>query len=151
MAAFFRIVQAPWAVSALTGDGARLFGGRWNPPGMAAVYLAESRALAALEILVHAPHQVISLEWRLIEVEVPELWIESVTSADLPAGWQARPSSPGAQRMGGRWLQRRTGVALKLPSVIIPQEHILLLNPLHLQAARLKVSTPRKFRFDSRF
>ena len=151
MATFFRIAQAPWAAAAMAGEGARLFGGRWNPPGMAAVYLAESRALAALEILVHAPREAISLEWRLIEVEVPEPWIESVTAANLPVDWQARPSSPGAQQFGSRWLQQGSAATLKLPSVIIPEEHILLLNPLHPQAARLKVSEPVEFRFDPRF
>ena len=69
MAAFFRIVQAHWVASAMTGEGARITGGRWNPPGMSAVYLAESRALAALEILVHAPREAIPLDWRVIEVE----------------------------------------------------------------------------------
>ena len=151
MATYYRIVQAHRAATAMVGEGARLFGGRWNPPGMAAVYLAESRALAALEIHVHAPREAIELEWRLLEVEVPEPWIESVSAADLPADWQARPSSPGAQRFGGRWLQHGTRVALKLPSVIIPQEHTLLLNPLHPHAARLKVSDLLVFRLDPRF
>ena len=59
MAMFYRIVQAHWAASAMTGEGARMFGGRWNPPGMPAVYLAESRALAALEIIVNAPREAI--------------------------------------------------------------------------------------------
>ena len=150
MATFFRIVQARLAATATAGEGARLFGGRWNPPGMAAVYLAESRALAALEILVHAPREAIVLDWRLIEVEIPEAWIETMESADLPADWRARPSSPGAQHLGGRWLMLRTHLALKLPSVIIPEESILLINPLHPHAARIKVSPAREFHFDPR-
>jgi RES domain-containing protein len=151
MATFFRIVQAQRAATAMDGEGGRLFGGRWNPPGMAAVYLAESRALAALEILVHAPREAMLLEWCLIEVAVPDAWIEAVKPARLPADWLARPSSPGARQLGGKWLQLRSGVALRLPSVIIPQEHILLINPLHPQAARLEVSAPREFRLDLRF
>ena len=151
MATFFRIVQAHRTAAAMAGEGARLFGGRWNPAGMPAVYLAQSRALAALEILVHAPREAFLLDWRLIDVEVPDGWIEAVKPADLPADWQAFPSSPGARRLGGKWLHQRTRVALKLPSVIIPQEHTLLLNPLHPQAARLRVSKPLEFRFDPRF
>lgn len=151
MAAYFRIVQAHWVASAMTGEGARISGGRWNPPGMSAVYLAESRALAALEILVHAPREAIPLEWRVIEVEVPDDWIEVVKPNALPDDWRALPSSPGARNFGGAWLSLFDRPALKLPSVIIPEEHTLLLNPLHKEAARLKVSKPREFRFDPRF
>ena len=61
MAQFFRLVQARWAHDAMSGEGARLAGGRWNPPGMLAVYLAESRSLAALEVVVHAPREVLRL------------------------------------------------------------------------------------------
>jgi RES domain-containing protein len=56
---------------ALDGEGARKYGGRWNPPGVRAVYLADSRTLAALEIIVHAPREVLPLEWRLMSVEIP--------------------------------------------------------------------------------
>ena len=48
-----------WVTAAMSGEGARRYGGRWNPPGLPAVYLAESRALAALEILVHAPREML--------------------------------------------------------------------------------------------
>ena len=68
MPLFYRIVQEHWAAKALDGEGARLYGGRWNLPGVAAVYLAESCALAALEVLVHAPREALLLEWVVIEL-----------------------------------------------------------------------------------
>lgn len=49
----YRLVAPKWAASALNGEGARLYGGRWNSPGRAMVSLSTSRALAALELLVH--------------------------------------------------------------------------------------------------
>jgi RES domain-containing protein len=150
MARFFRIVQERWAATAMDGEGARLFGGRWNPSGVPAVYLAESRALAALEILVHAPREAIRLDWRIIEVDVPDESIESSKSMKLPDDWQALPSSPGARFFGNRWLE--TGaLALRLPSVVIPEESALLLNPRAPGAADLKISKPRAFGFDARF
>ena len=82
MALWYRIVQERWAATAMDGEGARLHGGRWNPPGIPAVYLAESRALAALEIIVHAPREALALEWRVIPVDVPDEWIE--TARNLP-------------------------------------------------------------------
>ena len=128
-----------------------MFGGRWNPQGMPAVYLAESRALAALEILVHAPREAIHLDWRLIRVEIPDEWIEEANAAKLPSDWQALPSSPGAKRFGGDWLRERRAVALKLPSVVIPEESTILLDPLHPHAAALNISPPEFFCFDPRF
>ena len=150
MATFFRIVQVQWADTAMRGDGARLHGGRWNPPGVPAVYLAESRALAALEILVHAPREALGLNWRILEVTVPDEWIESSKSAKLPADWRELPSSMGAREYGGRWLQT-DALALRLPSVVIPEECTLLLNPRSPQAAGMKVSKPEVFRFDPRY
>lgn len=151
MATYYRIVQAAWARNAMNGEGAWLHGGRWNPPGLHAVYLAESRALAALEIIVHAPREVMSLDWRIIEVEVPDELIQSASIADLPAGWQNLTSSLTAQNFGAAWLRARKALSLKLPSVIIPKEHTLMLNPRHADVAKLVVSKPRKFELDSRF
>jgi RES domain-containing protein len=116
-----------------------------------AVYLAESRALAALEIIVHAPREVMSLDWRIIEVEVPDELIQAVSRAGLPAGWQALPSSLTAQNFGAKWLRGRRALALKLPSVIIPEEHSLMLNPRHEDVVKLRVSKPKEFRLDPRF
>jgi RES domain-containing protein len=149
MATFFRIVQAQWAASAMTGEGARLYGGRWNPPGVAAIYLADSRALAALEIIVNAPREVTSLQWRILEVEVSDDLVETVNADDLPHDWQALPSSPGARLHGGRCL--KSGVlGFRLPSAVIPEEFTLLLNPLHPDFGKLRVSEPKIFRFDPR-
>lgn len=150
MATFFRIVQERWAASAMSGEGARRHGGRWNPPGLLAVYLAESRALAALEIIVHAPREVLRLDWRIIEVEVPDSLIEEARLSRLPADWRAQPSSQGARRFGGDWLRSVRAPALRLPSVIIPSESTLMVNPLHLKMAALKHSLPGIFSFDAR-
>lgn len=150
MATFFRIVQAQWAATAMDGEGARLFGGRWNPAGTPAVYLAESRALAALEIVVQAPREAMRLKWCLIDVIVPDEWIESSKLKSIPADWQGLPSSLGARDYGGQWLETKA-LALSLPSVVVPEESTLLLNPRSPEAGKLKVSKPREFRFDPRF
>ena len=151
MATYYRIVQAEWARSAMNGEGAWLHGGRWNPPGLHAVYLAESRALAALEIIVHAPREVWSLDWRVIEVEVPDELIQAVSIADLPAAWQALPSSLTAQNFGAAWLRARKALAIRLPSVVMPEEYTLMLNPRHEDVVKLRVSKPKEFRLDRRF
>jgi RES domain-containing protein len=148
MPAFYRIVQSRWAESALDGEGARKYGGRWNAPGLPAVYLAESRALAALEILVHAPREALRLEWRVIEVDVPAEWIESLEKP--PVGWREQPASDLARGVGNAWLRSLRMPALRVPSVIVPEESVLLLNPLHPKVAKLRVSGPTVFSFDPR-
>jgi RES domain-containing protein len=150
MPTFFRIVQAHRAATAVTGEGARRYGGRWNPPGQPAVYLAESRALAALEVLVHAPREAIPLEWRIFDVEIPDQWIQTPNDVPLPGDWRAYPSSSAARAFGGEWLQRRAYPAIKLPSAIIPQEFALLLNPLHPDVGNLEIPEPAPFHFDPR-
>jgi RES domain-containing protein len=150
MALWFRIVQVRWAATAMDGEGARLHGGRWNPPGVAAVYLAASRALAALEILVHAPRESLPLEWRVIAVEVPDDAVKLAAAKRLPEGWRDQPSSPAARRFGAAWLARGEGLALALPSVIVPQERTLLLNPRHPAAVKLKCPAAERFGFDPR-
>lgn len=112
--------------------------------------LAESRALAALEILVHAPREALRLEWRVIAVEVPDSLIQSAPVKRLPEGWQEQPSSPAARRFGGAWLAKGEELALELPSMIVPQERALLPNPRHAVASRLKAAKAERFEFDRR-
>jgi RES domain-containing protein len=150
MPSFFRIVQKSWAAGSFTGEGARRHGGRWNPAGVAAVYLAQTRALAALEILVHAPCELVRLEWVVIELEIPDSCIDRVPHGDLPENWRAQPSSQGARAFGRRWLQDAPNLSLLLPSVVIPEENSLLLNPSHPAVRDLKTGKPRPFNFDQR-
>ena len=150
MPLFYRIVQEQWAKNALDGEGARRWGGRWNLPGFAAVYLAESRALAALEILVHAPREALKLSWTLIELEIPEALIVTVPYARLPMDWKLQPSSHYAQAFGSSWLRDSRNLALRLPSVIIPEEKSLLVNPRDPAMRDLKPGKPQAFSFDPR-
>ena len=150
MAKFYRIVQEQWAENPLDGEGARLYGGRWNLLGVAAVYLAESRALAALEILVHAPREALMLSWVVIELEIPDSKIDRVPAGKLPSTWRAQPSSYLAQVFGSHWLRDYQNLALQLPSVVIPEEKSLLLNPADLAMRDLKLGKPQIFNFDPR-
>lgn len=150
MALFYWIVQEEWSATALDGEGARRYGGRWNLPGVAAVYLAESRALAALEILVHAPREALRLNWIVIELEIPDSRIERIPASSLPENWQAQPSSRGAQVFGASWLRSGRNLALQLPSVVIPEEKSLLLNPFHPLMSEVIPGKPVPFSFDSR-
>jgi RES domain-containing protein len=134
----------------MDGEGARLNGGRWNSEGYPAVYLAESRALAALEILVHAPRELLKMPWSVLEIEVPDDFIVVVPPAVLPDSWRKEPKSVDAQELGSRWLHSRKNLALLLPSVIVPEEKILLLNPRHPDMAEIRIGKEATFTFDPR-
>ncbi len=150
MALFHRIVQRRWAQMALDGEGARKYGGRWNPPGVHAVYLADSRALAALEIIVHAPREVLRLEWRVISVEIPDSWIEEIAPEKFPKDWRAQPFSDHARRLGAAWMRSGKMPAYLLRSTIVQEEKCLLLNPLHDAFREIGKWKPEVFTFDPR-
>ncbi len=104
MPLFYRIVPEHWAPRAFDGEGARLYGGRWNSPGSAAVYLAESRALAALEIFVHAQHEALRLRWMIVELEIDDSRIDRVPPPKLPPNWRLGspvPTKPRASAAAG--------------------------------------------------
>lgn len=145
----FRIVRPAFVASALSGEGARLHGGRWNPPGWRCVYAAGSRALAVLEILCHLPPAARNLEFRLMEIGVPAGLIDD-SSPPLPPAWDQLPSCPEAREFGRRWLARARYPVRSLPSVLIPEESNFLLNPAAPGFERIRILGERAFALDHR-
>jgi RES domain-containing protein len=146
----FRIAAGAF-VRDLSGAGARLAGGRWNPRGLPAVYASRSRALAALEVLAHVPVAFLPLDMSLVELLVPdELEIEVLESSALPEDWRICPPGVGTQEVGAAWLRSGRSLLLEVPSVLVPQEMNVLLNPLHRDMARVQVAGVEAFAFDAR-
>jgi len=145
----FRIVMSSFAGNAFSGEGARLYGGRWNPPGIRCVYVASSRALAALELLVHASPELLHVEFQLVEIEIPDAMIE--TRLHPPRGWDELPAGTPSQEFGARWLTNSGAkVALAVPSILIPEEMNYLLNPLHPAFPDVRIRHQRAFQLDRR-
>lgn len=130
MRTVWRITTARLAATAFSGEGARLYGGRWNPKGLALVYTAESRALALLEMMVQdAP---LRARYVLIPAQLPDaLSITSVGVADLPADWRRLDRRDALQRIGRDWLAQGRSALLAVPSAVLPAERNYLLNPRH--------------------
>jgi len=150
MAVFYRIVGSRRASTAMDGEGARKMGGRWNPPGIPVAYLSESRALAALEILVHTGRAGVHLPWVVIEAEVRDRMIEVASLSALPKGWDDISSPTVSRKFGADWVRRGESAAILLPSAIIPEERILMLNVRHPDFRKLVFSAPKPFLFDQR-
>ena len=134
--------------NAFSGEGARRFGGRWNSPGVAVVYLSEHQSLAALEIFVHiqplAPREkflAYLVEWDASLMEEPK---------KLPADWRASPPGPATMQIGDEWVREGRSVVLAVPSAIVPAERNFLLNPAHPKFRQLRLHKPVEFAFDPR-
>lgn len=134
----WRLCRRPHAD--LSGEGARLYGGRWNSPGRPVVYLAEHPALAALEVRVHLdlPLELLPDDYVLMAVAVPDAVIGEISEIveTLSAG--------------DAWLQQSRTAALRVPSVLMPHAWNILVNPRHRDAGEVRVERLEPFRFDPR-
>jgi len=146
----WRIVKSRFAKQAFSGEGARRFGGRWNSPGHAIVYTAESQALAALEILVHVDSENLLRKYVATPVTIEEDLISSLDLAKLPRNWKAFPAPRATRMLGDHWALSRESAVLRVPSVVIPDENNYLLNPLHEDFKKLIIGAPKLFRYDWR-
>jgi RES domain-containing protein len=135
----------------MSGKGAELHGGRWNKVGTPVVYAAESRALAVLEFLVHAQLADLPTTLAFVAIELPtKASVESFSTDVLPASWRDAQPAEELAKMGTAWANTKVSLVLKVPSVIIPSEFNIVLNPRHKQFANVKVSKPEPFSFDDR-
>jgi len=149
MIAVWRIVKEKYAASAFSGEGASRTGGRWNSHGVWVVYASSSRALAALENLVHLNPPVI-FRYVAIMAEIPEDLIETWPANRLPPRWQEQPAPPATRHLGDDWVLQARSAVLALPSAIIPGESNYLLNPAHPDFRKIQLGQPEAFSFDPR-
>lgn len=133
----WRLVAARHAPTAMTGDGAAAFGGRWNPPGRRMVYTADSLALATLEMSVHITGG--RVKYVAIEFEVPDALVDALEVDGLKRAWATNESA--TRRVGEAWLDSRRSAALSVPSALVDArsgERNVLLNPVHPAVAELR-------------
>jgi RES domain-containing protein len=146
----WRITKRKHAKAAFTGEGARLYGGRWNSPGSRVVYAAESQSLAVLEMLVHLDSAEILKQYVLFEIEIDASRIVTVDKAKLPRNWRADPAPERVRAIGDSWIATGASAVLRVPSALVPGESNFLLNPSHPDFARLIICKPLSFQFDLR-
>jgi RES domain-containing protein len=146
----FRIAKKRHMLTAFSGDGARAYGGRWNFPGIPMVYAAQTRALAALESLGHFGGAERRLAFVIFELEIPDRLALHLPLADLPRDWRREEPSASTQALGSEWQRSGRSAALIVPSVHVPQEHCVLLNPEHPDTDKILVQYPEPFGFDVR-
>ena len=137
----------------LRGEGARRTGGRWNSPGRAVVYAAQHISLACLETMARLCKGALPMNHYLIRLDIPvEAWADrqAVASHALPLGWECVPPGRVSRGIGDTWLAEATAPILVVPSVLIPEEHNVLLNPQHPALSTLQAVKVRRWHYDPR-
>ncbi|MGH9642518.1 MAG: RES family NAD+ phosphorylase [Terriglobales bacterium] len=147
---FWRICRRRYALEAASGEGARLYGGRWNSRGVRVIYSSTSLALAAVETFVNLEPNLRPADLVSIEGEVPEsLAIGKLDLKHLPPNWYASRDE-SLRHFGDDWVEDGNTVALLVPSAAIRGEWNLLLNPAHPDFSQVAFQEPRMFEFDVR-
>lgn len=146
----WRIVHQRRAEAAFSGEGSRKRGGRWNSRGYRVVYVADSLALATLEILVHGvPYETLQ-QFVCIPASIPEKLITAVRVDSLPRMWRKDPTPQELQDIGSKWIDDNRFAVLKVPSAVIPIEFNYLINPRHVDIKKIEIGAAELHTFDSR-
>ena len=147
----YRISQEHFADD-LSGNGSRLFGGRWNSEGFFALYTSVTRSMALLETLAHIPAKMLDTKnYQMITLSVPDnLLAEEILLSSLPDFWDAPDTRPFTKRLGDKFLSDRPSLLLSVPCVMMPEEINYVLNPLHKDMKKVKIIHKRRIHFDNR-
>jgi len=137
----------------LSGAGAKDSGGRWNAVGDPLVYTSETQALACLETVVHLNAGGLPLNRYLVAVTIPAaVWADARTETvgSLPVGWDADPAGRASIQFGTAWIRSMVSALLRVPSVIVPDEYNVLINPMHPGSGGIRAKKIRKWLYDPR-
>lgn len=146
-------VDAPeYQANDLTGRGAELTGGRWNRRGTPMVYASASRALACLETVVHLGGRTLPLNRYLVEIVVPaDAWgSRAIFDPGANVGWDAEPAGMISLDWGTAWANAASSLLAEVPSVVVPEESNILINPRHPGVASLHARKIRRWTYDAR-
>jgi RES domain-containing protein len=145
----YRVVIARYA-SDLNGTGGLYTDGRWHRQGHRILYTAQSKALAILEKLVHLSRRDFSMEHRCLTIQFPDEALQDFPVAQLPPQWNSRRGPEELKELGTKWLLEKKSLALRVPSVLVPGEFNILINPLHPLMQEIALVENEPLLFDER-
>lgn len=134
----------------MSGKGAALYGGRWNEKEWPMLYTSSSRALCILELIVHSKEMLMYNNFSMLEIEIPEgegLGV-IMKAQQLPKKWNQQQII--TQEIGTKFLKTGKHLYMKVPSVIVPEEYNIVINPLHVRREDLKISLVEAYSLDER-
>ncbi len=139
-----------YSASDLSGNGAAIASGRWNPVGMPALYTSLNASTAVLEVRVHASGFMPAAHLFLVEVNIPDDLVATAYQPRLPADWCDLRLPASTVDIGRRWLSAGKALAMKVPSVVCFADWNLILNPLHPDFHKVTVTRQEAFALDAR-
>lgn len=145
----YRVSNGAYATD-LSGEGARLHGGRWNHAGIPCLYTSSSRALAILEFSVNVNLGRILRHLKVTSIEIPENNIKALSIHELPGNWKDTPAPPSTKDFGTGLLNKMHHLVLKIPSTVVPEEFNYLVNPRHARISECSVVNMKDFVYDIR-
>jgi RES domain-containing protein len=147
----FRLGKRVYRDQLFSGEGGLYASGRWTSRGRPVVYTSASISLAVLEYTVNYRRRSWVPATVLGRAVIPaSVAIETVSVRELPANWFSADAPQGLRIVGGKWLGRGETAVLQVPSAIVTEEWNYLLNPLHADFRKLRLTAPQTFNFDQR-
>ena len=133
----------------LSGNGSKVYGGRWNSIGLNALYCTENISLAVLEILVNVKKYKRPFDYHLLTISIPDSIKPVVINVSkLKKNWKDDISY--SQFMGDGFLKTQQSLILQVPSAIVEPENNIIINPKHTDASKIKIVSSKLFEFDKR-
>lgn len=146
----YRVVRNKYLYD-LSGTGSKLFGGRWNSPGIPALYTSASKSLAVLESLTNTPPAILQKDFSILILEIAgKVLTDEFYEKDLPKNWKVYPAPINLAKLGDKWLLARKRLLLKVPSAVISSEFNFIINPLHGDIKKVKITAAEKLELDAR-
>lgn len=149
----WRVAAPDYATSVkemLSGQGAFLFGGRWNSKGTRVVYLGTSLAQASMELLVHLGRNDVLKKYKKLSVTFDESLMQHIELSDLPSNWAAPSMASSVQQVGDEWVAGASSLILQVPSAAVVGEYNYLYNPEHPDADKASYGSIAAYSFDPR-
>ena len=132
----------------MSGEGASIYGGRWNPVGIKALYASQNISLCVLEILVRTLKKINPPGYQLITIELPEANMASIELSRLKPGWKQHVEY--TQWIGEEFLKEDKSLVMQVPSAIVDKENNFMINPLHKDFNRVKTMSIEPLDLDKR-
>ncbi|GAA4806128.1 RES family NAD+ phosphorylase [Olivibacter ginsenosidimutans] len=146
----YRLVKSRYSRD-IARKGAELCGGRWNSVGVPMLYTCPSRALAMAEVAVHLPLGILPKDFVMVTLYVPdEGGMKVLPQIDLPNGWFHYPPIYSTQRIGDAFIRKSDYLVLQVPSAVVHDDFVALINPHHPLFPQVKMLEQRPFVFDRR-
>lgn len=145
----YRIGKARYAKD-LTGEGSKIYGGRWNHEGIPCIYTTENRALSLLEYSAHVSLDSIPRALSFTTFQVPVDSIKTFSLSDLPGNWNSWPHLKESRDFGSKWLKQNRFLIFRSPSAVIQQEYNYVINVLHERIKEVKIVEAVDYSYDLR-